>query len=189
MTERSIMKWYKDNLLSLVEKAIEQKKIKTPDLIYTADWLLAIAFRETWTLVSRYHDLTFENMKELIKGDYSNRPGDPDSYRGEKSYHGFGFWQIDTGSYPDFVKTGYWKDPFKCCCKAIDVLEEKRRYLSDKLVLTDPDAIHRSITAAYNCGQGNVVKAIRSKLGVDYYTHEKNYSAMVWKYRELYNLL
>lgn len=184
MTERGIMKWYKDNLLSLVEKAIAEKKIKNPYLIYTADWLIAMAYRETWTLVNRYIDLTFENMKSLVKGDYGQRPGET-----EKSYHGFGFWQIDIGSYHDFIKSGDWKDPYKCCLKAIDVLEEKRKYLSANLVLTDTDHFNRAITAAYNCGQGNVVKSIRGKLGVDYYTHEKNYSAMVWKYRELYKSL
>lgn len=183
MTERQIMYWYKNNLLAAVDKAIAFKKERNPDLIYTADWLLAMAYRETWTLVIKYisNNIFLENILPIVKGDYGQRPGEK-----EKSFHGFGFWQIDIGSYPDFIKSGDWKDPYKCCCKAIDVLEEKRQYLARELVLSDKEAINRSITAAYNCGQGNVVRAIRAKLGVDYYTHERNYSAMVWKYREMY---
>lgn len=190
MTEKQIMRWYNENLFSMVNKAIESKKEKIPSLIYTVDWLMAIAYRETWTLVNKYAEaIKFVDMLTLIKGDYSKRPGEP-----EKSYHGFGFWQIDVGSYPDFIKSGDWKDPYKCCLKAIGVLEEKRLWLFGESGKFDADFSeeeyrHRMITAAYNCGQGNVRKAVLAKLGVDYYTHEKNYSAMVWQYRELYNSL
>jgi hypothetical protein len=188
MTERSIMRWYKENLQQAVEKAIALKKEKNPELLYTTDWLLAMAYRETWTLVARYikNKIVFENVLTVVKGDYGKRDGET-----EKQFHGFGFWQIDIGSYPQFVKSGDWKDPFKCCCKAIDVLEEKRLYLESKFDKDDfnSETFQRMITAAYNCGQGNVTKAVNAKLGMDYYTHEKNYSQMVWKYRELYNSL
>ena len=191
MTERQIMLWYKTNLQQAVEKAIAEKKEKNPALIYTADWLMAMAYRETWTLVNRYiqNKILFENVLPVVRGDYGRREGEL-----EKQFHGFGFWQIDIGSFPEFVKSGDWKDPFKCCKKAIDVLEEKRQWLfgSGKRLIEknyDVEFVHRCITAAYNCGQGNVFKAVNAKLGIDHYTHEKNYSQMVWKYRELYNSL
>jgi len=185
MTEKNIMRWYREFLLADVEKAIAFKKERNPDLIYTADWLIAMAYRETWTLTIKYinNKILFENIKPIVRGDYGQRPGET-----EKTFHGFGFWQIDIGSYPDFIKSGEWKDPFKCCCKAIDVLEEKRLYLESKIASShyDVETFHRMITAAYNCGQGNVIKAINAGDPIDSRTHEKNYSQMVWNYRELY---
>ena len=188
MTERQIMTWYKQNLLPSVEKAIAYKKERDPSLIYTADWLIAMAYRETWTLVVRYiqNKILLENVLTIVKGDYGRREGEL-----EKQFHGFGFWQIDIGSYPSFVKSGEWKDPFKCCCKAIDVLEEKRNSLERHLRKEqyDVETFHRMITAAYNCGQGNVIAAVQKKQPIDSRTHEKNYSQKVWEYRTLYNSL
>lgn len=190
MTERQIMTWYKQNLLPSVEKAIDYKKEKQPGLIYTADWLIAMAYRETWTLMVRYIQgkILLENVLPVVKGDYGRREGEL-----EKQFHGFGFWQIDIGSYPQFVKSGEWKDPFKCCCKAIDVLEEKRSYLfaSGRINGNEHTAeeCDRMITAAYNCGQVNVVNVIKDKKDIDSRTHEKNYSRKVWEYRDLYNSL
>jgi hypothetical protein len=188
MTTRQIMLWYKSNLIDAVEKAIALKKQKNPKLLYTTDWLMAMAFRETWILVNRFaaNNILLENILPVVKGDYGKRDHDP-----EKIFHGFGFWQIDIDSFPEFVRCGDWKDPYKCCCKAIDVLEGKRTWLENKLIAKDYDieTWHRIITAAYNCGEGNVFKALNAKLGIDHYTHEKNYSEKVWEYRSLYNSL
>lgn len=177
------MQWYKDNLSVMVIKAIEEKKKAKPDLIYTPDWLIAMAYRETWTLVIKLIEAGAPFANITPKGDFGQRKGET-----EKQFHGFGFWQIDIGSYPDFIKSGEWKDPYKCCLKAIDVLEEKRAALRPYFALED-ETFFRYITAAYNCGQGNAIKALKDKRGADYYTHEKNYSEMVWQYRGLYNSL
>lgn len=182
------MRWYKDNLLASVQKAIAYKKERNPQLLYTEDWLMAMAYRETWILVVRYasNKIPLANILNIVKGDYGKREGET-----ERSFHGFGFWQIDIGSYPDFIKSGDWMDPFKCCCKAIDVLEEKRGSLEKKLKkdLFDIETWHRAITASYNCGAGGVLKSLAENKSIDHRTHEKNYSEMVWKYRTLYNSL
>jgi hypothetical protein len=184
MTQRQIFLWIKENLGPLIRKALEQN----PDVIYTEDWLGAMAYRETGFLIGRYADkkMKAEDIHALMKGDYSKRPGEL-----EKQYHGFGYWQIDTGSYLPFIKAGNWKDPYKTCLKAIEVLEEKRIYLSKNIDFGayDLQTIHRAITAAYNCGQGNVVKALTSGKDVDVYTHQGNYSKMVWEYRDFYRKL
>jgi len=182
MTEVQIMGWYKNNLFPIVVKAIEEKKQSIPDLLYTPDWLIAMAYRETWTLmISHIKNKThFKNIEP--KGDYGQRKGET-----EKQYHGFGYWQIDTGSYPDFIKSGQWKDPYKSCLKAIEVLEEKRKSL--QVLNLEGETLNQAITAAYNCGQGNVIKAIKANKYIDYYTHEKNYSEKVWEYRKLFNSL
>ncbi len=180
MTSLEIMGWYKNNLFPIVVKAIEEKKKDNPNLQYTPDWLIAIAYRETWTLLITHikNRTPFKNIEP--KGDYSQRKGEA-----EKQYHGFSYWQIDTGSYPDFIKSGDWKDPYKSCLKAIEVLEEKRKSL--EYAFPKLDNREQAITAAYNCGQGNVIKALRAGKDVDRYTHEKNYSKMVWEYRKLFN--
>jgi len=178
MTSLEIMGWYKNNLFPIVVKAIEEKKLSNPDLIYTPDWLIAMAYRETWTLLIPFikNRTPFKNIEP--KGDYGQRKGET-----EKQYHGFSYWQIDTGSFPDFIKSGDWKDPYKSCLKAIDVLEEKRKQLNKEL----PFPTDQEITASYNCGSSNVLKAIKKGEDIDSRTHEKNYSKMVWEYRKLFN--
>jgi len=182
MTEREIISWINTNLGPVIDQALAEATKGKLDLLYTRDWLTAIAMRETGFLIARYakQAKTPAQIHPLMRGDYSQRPGEK-----EKTYHGYGYWQIDIASYPAFVESGDWKDPLKTCRKAIAVLEEKRIYLQQQFPVLTGEELNRAITAAYNCGQGNVAKAIRAKRDVDVYTHQKNYSAEVWRYREI----
>lgn len=186
MTEREILIWIKNNLGDIIDIAIIQAKEKNPDLIYTRDWLAAMAMRETGLKIAKLlgKKLKIDVIHSLMKGDYDQRKGET-----EKQYHGFGYWQIDIASYPQFVKSGDWKDPFKTCMKAIAVLEEKRMYLAPKFPNLKGDSLYRAITAAFNCGQGNVQKVLLVGQDIDARTHQKNYSAEVWRYREIFNSL
>ena len=174
MTEKQTLLWIKTNLGGYIQQALKEP--------YTMDWICAMTYRETGFLISRYvsKGLTSGKVHSLMKGDYSQRPGET-----KKQYHGFGYMQIDTGSYPEFVNSGAWKNPLSLYIKAISVLEEKRLYLTKSFPLMVGDQLYRAVTAAYNCGQGNVAKAIRKGLGVDHYTHQHNYSAEVWRLRGL----
>src|SRR5215210_2612007 len=71
---------------------------------FSSATLLAIASRET-------------NIKNII-GDGG---------------HGYGLMQIDDRSYPDFIRSGDWKDPRKNIFKGAEVLDEKFRYISANL--------------------------------------------------------
>ncbi len=186
MTERNILSWINNNLGPVIEQALAEAKRNNPDLLYTKDWLAAMAMRETGFLIARYagQAKTPVQIHPLMRGDYSQRPGEK-----EKSYHGYGYWQIDIASYPAFVKSGDWKDPLKTCRKAIAVLEEKRLYLQQQFPSLTGEDLARAVTAAYNCGQGNVSKVIRKGEDIDSRTHQKNYSAEVWRYREIFNTL
>lgn len=183
MTTRQILLWIHINLLQHINIAIDEKKKTNRHLIYTPDWLVGITFRETGGLINKYASVNTKAdiMHTLMKGDYSQRPGEK-----EKQYHGFGYVQVDINSYPDFVKSGAWKDPLKCYLKAIDVLEEKRKYIEGHMIRLGGDDLHRAITAAYNCGQGNVVKALAAKKDVDAYTTGHDYSKDVWQRRAFY---
>lgn len=182
MTERNIIIWINTNLGPVIDQALAEARKANPQLLYTREWLIAMAMRETGFLISRYagQAKTPAQIHPLMRGDYSQRKGET-----EKSYHGYGYWQIDIASYPTFVKSGDWKDPLKTARKAIAVLEEKRLFLQQQFPSLAGEELARAITAAYNCGQGNVAKAIRTKKDIDSYTYQKNYSAEVWQYREI----
>jgi hypothetical protein len=57
------------------------------------------------------------------------------------------------------------------------VLSGKRRFLSQNGV--GSDVLMRASVAAYNSGEGNVLRAIRRGLSVDAFTAHRNYSADV----------
>ena len=174
MTERKALYWIKDNL----GPAIQQALASFPGVIYTEDWLASMSYREIGHLIHRYDGKPVKTIAPLIKGDYAN--GEP---------NGFGFWQIDRRSYPAFVKSGGWMNPLKCCMQAIEVLEEKRIYLQKQFPNLAGEALKRAITAAYNCGQGNVTKALKSGKDVDAFTFKSDYSKEVWRFREIYKSL
>lgn len=182
MTERQISLWIKEHLGDTMAKAIKDSKT-----MYTPDWLGAMAQREVGFLIARYvsQKKTFKQICELMIGDYNRRP-----LEREKQYHGYSYWQLDINTHLPFIKTGEWKNPYKACMKAIETLEDKRAYL-EKFVpgIVNTSVFDRAITAAYNCGAGNVAKAYKAGLDVDIYTHQHNYSQEVWRFREIYKSL
>ena len=187
MTDTQILQWIKSNLGSIIRQAINDSNgASTP---YTEDWLAGIAMRETGELIARYapQQPDVNIVSSLMRGDYSQRPGET-----EKQYHGFGFWQIDIHSFPDFIKSGNWKDPYKCCCQAIADLESARAYLTAHApdeITSNQDLFNHYITAAYNCGSGNEMKVIELKEAVDNYTTGHDYSKAVFTYAGQYSIL
>ncbi len=180
-SDQKMMKWIKDNLGAMIKGAVAGS-------VYTEDWLAGMCARETGFLFTRYANQgkSLAEINQLMKGDYGRRPGEP-----AKIYHGFGYWQIDIGSYPAFINSGKWTDPLETAKKAISVLNEKRDYLigrgwQQKISAAD---MERAVTAAYNCGQGNVDKALRNKVDIDTYTFHKDYSKEVFRYRGIYSKL
>lgn len=186
MTERDILNWINNNLGVYIDKAIVHAREKHPDHLYTKDWLGAMVMRETGFLIARYvtQGAKPETIHTLMRGDYTQRQGE-----NEKQYHGFGYWQIDIGSYPDFIKSGDWKDPFKTCRQAIGVLESKRLWLKEHIPDLPATLFERAITAAYNCGEGNIRKVVEAGQDIDAHTYNHDYSAEVWRFREIFNSL
>lgn len=186
MTERDILAWINTNLGSTIDKALVHAREKYPEHPYTKDWLAAIAMRETGFKIAEFvkKGIKPEVIHTLMRGDFGRREGEK-----EKQYHGFGYTQIDIGSYPDFVRSGDWKDPFKTFRKSIDVLESKRLYLVPRFPNLKGDGLQRAITAAYNCGEGNVKKALEEGEDIDHRTYNHDYSAEVWRFRQIFNSL
>jgi len=186
MTERDILSWINVNLGPSIDQALIHAKEKYPDHPYTKDWLAGVVMRETGFLIARYvkQGAKPDVIHTLMRGDYTQRPGET-----EKQYHGYGYPQIDVGSYPDFVRSGDWKDPFKVFRKAIDVLEEKRHWLKEHMPDLPSTLFDRAITAAYNCGQGNIRKVVEAGQDIDTRTYNHDYSAEVWRFREIFKSL
>lgn len=103
------------------------------------------------------------------------------------SGHGHGIMQIDDRSFPAFTSSGRWRVPRLNILMGGEVLSGKRRFLSSRGVTGE--TLTRASVAAYNGGEGRVLRAITRGLGVDSVTTNRNYSADVFErasvFREL----
>lgn len=192
MTNQQILQWIKSNLGTVIKQSIAAALIKNPQLLYTEDWLAAIACRESGGVIAKHAPALPEMpsgrvlsvLAPLMRGDYGQRPHDA-----APKYHGYGFWQADIDSFPDFVRSGAWQDPTKACAMAISILEGKRLWLEHHIADFKGYPLDRCIIAAYNCGEGNVEKVIAEGHDIDIRTTDKNYSAQVWEFRTIYQSL
>lgn len=80
---------------------------------------------------------------------------------------GRGLMQIDY-KWHEFARTGNWQDPKENMAFGCEILATNLDSLT-KLGLPS-DGLLRAVLAAYNSGLGNVKKALRKGLPVDYYT-------------------
>ena len=111
--------------------------------------------------------------------------GDRDT---EGRFHGHGLCQIDDRSFPEFCAGPDWKDAAKNIAMSAWVLARKRAYLAARTLgfkLTDDD-LERAAIAAYNAGEGRVLKAIVQGRDHDSCTAHGDYAAAVLRYAELY---
>ena len=111
--------------------------------------------------------------------------GDRDT---EGRYHGHGLCQIDDRSFPEFCAGPDWKDAAKNIEMGARVVGRKRAFLAARtlgLKLTDDD-LERAEIAAYNAGEGRVLKAIEQERDPDSCTAHGDYAAAVLRYAELY---
>ncbi len=97
--------------------------------------------------------------------------------------HGHGLMQIDDRSFPDFCKDhAQWADPAKNIAKGCAVLRDKLHYLRHKGLAES--ALLQAAVAAYNCGEGNALRAYLLGLPFDHYTTGGDYSEDVFKRME-----
>lgn len=174
MTESNILSWIKTNLSGYIQQAIKGSQ-------FTEEHLAGMTMRETGFLIARYvgEGKMVEEINLLMRGDYGQRKGED-----KKQYHGYGYIQIDIGSYPDFINSGDWQNPLKSYEKAIHVLNEKATELA-KYNITSLQAI----TAAYNCGSYGARKGINKGNDPDLYTFNHDYSKEVIRFSEIYKSL
>jgi hypothetical protein len=85
-----------------------------------------------------------------------------------------GLMQIDYDAH-EFARSGPWPEPDANVRYACRVLVEFRPVLRRHTVLHGA-ALLRATMAAYNCGLGNVLRAARHGLDLDFYTAGRDYS-------------
>ena len=168
-TTKNILSWIHDNLGDIHREV-------TKDFIYTEAWLAGIVCREVGFLIPR--KVSAGQSFEYISGHMTGDSG-----------HGRSFYQIDDRSYPQFVNDTPLSDVTAYAKKCVECLEEKRKYLVSRGWTENKlgdELFARAISAAYNCGQGNVHKALYAGLDVDHHTFTQDYSKCVMEYRYLY---
>ncbi|HTP30596.1 MAG TPA: hypothetical protein VMJ75_00390 [Candidatus Acidoferrales bacterium] len=123
---------------------------------FDTEFLLAIASRETNLL--------------NIKGDFH-----------DGAYHGFGIMQVDVGTDPAFCASWTPDQVEASVQRGTQVLAGKREALAAKGI-TDPKAI----AAAYNTGQGNVIRSLASGADPDRTTTGHDYGSDVMARRDVF---
>ena len=89
--------------------------------------------------------------------------------------YGRGLMQIDYDAH-EFARTGKWQDPIENIRYGAKVFADCRAFFQRRSNLSGTGLLRASL-AAYNCGPGNVLRALNSGLDVDYFTAHRNYSA------------
>ena len=90
---------------------------------------------------------------------------------------GRGLLQIDYDAHP-FARSSAWKDPASNIDYGATVLAAARTTLATRTGLAAAPLLRAAI-AAYNCGTGNVIRALAEGQSVDYFPPGRNYSADV----------
>ena len=126
-------------------------------------------------------------MRETEGGTsrWLDKPG-PEG-RGD-SGHGHGLMQIDDRSFPEFIASGGWKDPERNIAFGARVLNGKRAFLAKHLQQVDNDQLERAAIAAYNCGEGKVLKLMLAGEDPDVGTAHGDYAKCVLQFAEAYRL-
>lgn len=88
---------------------------------------------------------------------------------------GRGLMQIDYDAH-EFARGEGWKSANKNIEYGGKVLKGNFVVLRNRFPDLGGMSLLRAAVASYNCGAGNVIKAIQKGLGFDYYTHGRDYS-------------
>ena len=111
-------------------------------------------------------------------GDFAPRayrvPHRPGSLPPDGRGFGRGLMQIDYDAH-EFARSGDWREPRANIRYACRVLLEARAVLRRRTALASR-ALLRAALAAYNCGTGNVLRAVRQGVAVDFYTAGRDYA-------------
>lgn len=135
----------------------------------------------SWAQHVIHHATTNNHMPELVLAIISRETRGLNVI-GDRG-HGHGLMQIDNSSFQpaeqrqwcqEWIKKGM--DPGEGIRKGCEILRDKRMHLVRAGIGLPPDEFLRAYVAAYNTGEGNVLRCIREGLDVDAFTANHNYS-------------
>ena len=115
-------------------------------------------------------------------GDFIRRPTPtpfrPDAMPPDGGGFGRGLMQIDYDAHA-MARTEIWKDPKQNIRYACGILRDAQNLLKRKTGREGTELL-RLATAAYNCGTGRVLQALRSNRDADFFTWGRNYARDVF---------
>lgn len=115
-------------------------------------------------------------------GDFAKRnntkPFRPGQMPPDGKGYGRGLLQIDYDAH-EFARGDQWKDPARNIAYGGSVLRKNIIWLREHMPSLSGMNLLRAAVAGYNCGCGNVLRAIQSGRSVDFYTAHRDYSADV----------
>ena len=169
---------YAGNNQSLIKQLNEANKYK--DFIYASSSkygiqqciILGLGSRESqWGLALNPvgPSGTGDTIKRRFPTQYRTAALPPDT-----GGFGRGLMQVDFDAH-EFARTGNWKEPAANIDYGCSVLLESIGFMKRRTDLKVTELLHAGI-AGYNCGQGNVLKAIQKGFDIDYYTFGRDYS-------------
>lgn len=167
MTEVEILKFIKSTYGAMIAASAERHR-------HRPEVLAGIVMRETEG-----------GLTKLLDRSGPEGRGDRDR---EGHYHGHGLCQIDDRSFPEFCAGLDWKDAARNIEMGGWILGRKRAFLAAKTLgfkLTNDD-LERASIAAYNAGEGRVLKAIQQGRVPDSCTAHGDYAAEVLRFADLY---
>ncbi len=180
-SNKDVLEWLKVNISNTLKNVTSILQLDKYCHI-TESWMAGIACRETGGLIVKYVNKGFKlnELLERMKGDYTNG-----------IYHGYSLFQIDVRSFPDFINSGDWKDLNLSAVKALQVLQGKNMILLKTSVFMSlsEEMKERAVTAAYNCGEGNVIAVLQKNEDIDSRTTGRDYSKKVFEFRKIYESL
>ena len=104
--------------------------------------------------------------------------------------HGHGLFQIDDRSFPDWIALGAWSWPQSATLMACKILKDKKRTINSLCykngIDLDSADLERAMIASFNCGEGNVMKALKADKSPDEHTAHGDYSQAVLDYADVY---
>lgn len=189
-TVESYSTTYSRNDSSLLKQLNESEKYK--EFISEAAKVSGASDAVIWGIGSResHWGLALKPKDPAGTGDFAKRSRTTPFRSGPLPPDGGGFgrglMQIDYDAH-EFARGSEWKDPKKNILYGAKVLRDAKRLLDRRTSLKEEQLL-RAAAAAYNSGAGNVLKAVRKGLDVDFYTAGRDYSRDVFNRAGFYML-